>query len=210
LKPKLEQIPLIPQDILSVQQKQIYKLYCQGLSNKKIAEELNLEQRSVATQLSRIRKKAANLGFTYKIEQGAEYAQYQVQQDSPADELKKKIQNDPGFFKLMFNRYGKNENSQKENSYRFASTGQDTALLLTVRAKQVKTIVVSSKGSSLGRIAVKMGKDARKVLGDYLYKQKIKPLQTYWDDGSAVYLVTPGDFKKMQQQYNQECNNQNL
>jgi FixJ family two-component response regulator len=61
----------VPREILSAQQKQIYELYKHGLSNKQIAVKLNLEQRSIATQLSRIRKKAAKLPLTYKIEPGA-------------------------------------------------------------------------------------------------------------------------------------------
>jgi len=196
---KRQKIPLTPQEILSDHQKQIYNLYCQGLSNKEIALKLNLEQRSVATQLSRIRKKAENLSFTYKIEPGAEHAQLPVQQDSPADELKKKIRDDPGFFKLIFDRYTSNEESTDENRYRLASAGRDPALLLTTRAKNIKIMAASGKDADSSKIVVKMDKKTRKVLKDYLQKQQILPVQTYWDDGSAVYLVTSNDLKKMQQ-----------
>lgn len=190
---------LIPEGILSPQQKQIYKLHCQGLSNKEIAGKLNLDQRSVATQLSRIRKKAANLALTYKIEPGAEHAKYPVQQNSTAGELLKKIQDDPGFFKLMFNRYATNEESARENRYRLASTGQDSALLFNARAKQIKTIAASGSCLNRDKAVVKIGKKARYVLREFFQKQKIQPVQTYWDDGSAVYLVTLRDLEKMRQ-----------
>ena len=190
---------LVPQEILSAQQKQIYELYKHGFSNKQIASKLNLEQRSVATQLSRIRKKAANLPLTYKIEPGAEHVQYPVQQNSTAGELKKKIQDDPGFFKLMFNRYATNDEFPKENRYQLASTGQDAGLLFTARAKYIKCMVLSGNTIGHDNIVVKIEKKARQLLREYLHKQKIRPVQTHWDDGSAVYLVTSSDFERMQQ-----------
>jgi len=199
MKHQNSKIPLVPLEMLSTQQKQIYELYCQGLSNKEIAAKLNLEQKPVATQLTRIRKKAVNLPFTYKFDHGAEHAQYSEQQVSPSDELKKRIQDDPGFFKLMFNRYAVNGTYPNENRYQLASAGQDSGLLFTARAKHVKTMAITGKGLCNGKVVVKMEKTSRQVLGDYLQIQKIQPVQTFWDDGSAIYLVTPRDIKKMQQ-----------
>lgn len=105
MKGRYNNLTVIPENMLSNQQKQIYELCCQGFSNKDISRILNLKQKTVATQLSRIRKKAAGLDFTYKIEPGAEHACCQVKQNSPASELKKKIRDDPGFFRLMYLKY---------------------------------------------------------------------------------------------------------
>lgn len=67
MKQQHRMVPLISQEMLSAQQKQIYAMHRQGLSNKEIAVKLSLGQRTVATQLSRIRKKAANLPSIYRI-----------------------------------------------------------------------------------------------------------------------------------------------
>lgn len=195
---KSKEIGQLPQNILSERQKQIYALYRQGLSNKEIAENLGISPRVVATQLSRIRKKAARLDFTYKMEPGAEHA-LMPDTESPAEQLKKKIRDDPGFFKLMFEMYASNKESVSENRYRLASAGLDPARLSTIRAKQIKVLTASGKDSGSGKIVVKMGKKNRQALSKFLHKQKIQPMQTYWDDGSAVYLVSPSDAKKMGQ-----------
>jgi len=202
LKCKCKQIPLIPQEVLSTQQKQIYKLYCQGVSNKDIALKLKIEQRTVATQLSRIRKKAANIDFTYKIKQGAEPVKLHAQQDSPAFELIQKIQNDPGFFELMFNKYATNEESSKENKYRLAPVGQNSSLLFTTRARQIKMMALTGTVLSNGKVVVKIEKKNRRALAEYFQKQKIQPVQTYWDDGSALYMVTYCELKNIEQLLN--------
>jgi len=195
-------IPLISPDNLSSQQKQIYNLYCQGVSNKEISVKLNIDQRAVATQLSRIRKKAANLSLaslTYKIIPRAELVQNSTQYNSNASELKKKIHDDPGYFKLMFNRYAADKESHSENRYRLASAGKDAKLLFSARAKHIKVMVKSGKNLGHDKLVVKIRKEDRQVAREYLEKQKLKPLQIYWDDGSAVYLVTTREMEKIQQ-----------
>ncbi len=198
---------LVPREILSAQQKQIYELYKHGLSNKQIAVKLNLEQRSIATQLSRIRKKAAKLPLTYKIEPGAEHVQYSARQNSTAGELKKRIRDDPGFFQLMFNRYATNDGFPKENKYQLASIGQSSALLFSERAKRIKIMELSASYSRHDIFAVKIEKKVRLALKEYLHKQKISPIQTFWDDGSAIYLVTSRDLEQIQQLLSNNLNN---
>ncbi|MDD3653309.1 MAG: sigma-70 region 4 domain-containing protein [Desulfotomaculaceae bacterium] len=188
---------LIPQEILSTQQKQIYIMHSQGLSNKKVAENLNIEPRAVATQLSRIRKKAAKLKHTYKIEPRTEYAQNPAMRNSPADQLKKKIRDDPGFFKLMFQKYATEDESLNKNKYMLASATQDPALLFNTRVKQIKAIVASGSCSSHDKVVIKIDKRARQMLREYLIKEQIRPLQSYWDDGSAVYQVTISELENM-------------
>lgn len=190
-----------PQEILSKQQKQIYELLCQGLTNNEIAVKLNIAQRSVATQLSRIKKKVFDLDYTYKIKTGAEHAQYLLPQISPADELKKRIKEDPGFFKLLFNRYASNEGLPDENKYRLASSACNSTLLHNNRAKQMKIMAARGGCSSADKIAVKIEIKARIELREYLQKQQIRPLQINWEDGSAVYLIKPRHAKKLQQIY---------
>ncbi len=193
---------MIPQEILSKQQKQICQLLSQGLSNKEIAAKLNIEQRSVATQLSRIKKKVSNLGYTYKIETGAEHAQYFLPPSSPADELKKRIKEDPGFFTLMFNKYASNEEPPDVNKCLLVSSIVCSSTLLhNNRAKQMKIIAACGGCSSCDKIAVKIEKKARIELREYLQKQQIRPLQINWDDGSAVYLIKPRHIKRLQQIY---------
>ncbi len=194
--------PLIPYCMLSNQQKQIYELHNNGYSNKQIAIELNIEQRSVATQLSRIRKKAVKLPITYKIEPGAEHVHNSVQKSSTASELKKKIRDDPGFFKLMFNRYATNDDFSKENRCQLASLGQASSLLYKQRTKHIKFMELSGSCSGHDKYIVKFEKKARNILHEYLYKQKIHPIQTFWDDGSAVYLVTSRELEKIKQLLN--------
>lgn len=189
---------LLPYEILSSQQKEIYKLYRQGLSNKEIAAKLNLEQRTVSTQLSRMRKKAANLSYTYKIEPGAEHACLTARQDSPANQLKKKIREDPGFFTLMYERYASEDKPAKENRLRLAAAGQESKLLSSGRAMKIKILAATGKDGNSSKIAIKMDKENRALLRDYLQRQKIRPVQTYWDDKSAVFLVSPRDAKKIQ------------
>ena len=193
---------IAPQDILSKQQKQIYRLLCQGLSNKEIAVKLKIEPRSVATQLSRIKKKVSNLGYTYKIETGAEHVQYSLPTSSPADELKKRIRDDPGFFKLMFKKYASNEETQNENVYRLASSSPCSSTLLhNNRAKQIKIMAACGGCSSCDKIAARIEKPERIRLREYLQKQQIRPLHINWDDGSAVYLIKPRHIKRLQQIY---------
>lgn len=187
---------LIPQGKLSAQQKQIYQLYCEGFSNKEIAGKLDIEQRAVATQLLRIRKKAANLSHTYKIEPGAEHALNKRSIDYTAGELKKKLQEDPGFFKLMFTRYATNENAKDENRYQLASAGRDSSLLFSSRAKTL-TVLGHSKNREM--LVVKIGKTDRQALQEYFLKQKISPIEISWDDGSGIYLVTERDIEIMKQ-----------
>ncbi|MDD4169652.1 MAG: sigma-70 region 4 domain-containing protein [Desulfotomaculaceae bacterium] len=199
MKKTFENDVLIPLEILSAQQKQIYKMHDHGLSNKEIAEKLNIEQRAVATQLSRIRKKGANLNYTYKIEPVAEYARNPaLQQNSPANQLKKKIRDDPGFFKLMYNKYATEEESPNKNKYMLASATQDSLLLFNARAKQIKMLAASGSCSSHDKVVVKIDKKSRKLLREYLMKQEMRPVQSYWDDGSAVYLVTLYELENMQ------------
>jgi len=150
---------MIPQKILSKQQRQICKLLSQGLSNKEIAAKLNIEQRSVATQLSRTKMKISNLDYTYKIKTGAEHAQYLLLPSSPADELKKRIKEDPGFFTLMFNKYASNEEPPDENKYRLASSSACSSTLLHKnRAKQMKIMAACGGCSNCDKIAVKIEK----------------------------------------------------
>jgi DNA-binding CsgD family transcriptional regulator len=195
LKSKNQNI-LIPKGQLSAQQKQIYQLYCEGLSNKDIAAKLDIEQRAVATQLLRIRRKAANLNHTYKIEPGAEHASEQSSKEYTANELKKKLREDPGFFKLMFSRYATNEEVKNENRYQLASTGKDSSLLFSSR---VKTLTVLGNSKNRDMLVVKIGKKDRQELKDYFQKQKIRPMEVHWDDGSGVYLVTERDLEAMKQ-----------
>lgn len=191
---------MAPQDILSKQQKQIYRLLCQGLSNKEIAVKLNIEPRSVATQLSRIKKKVSNLGYTYKIEAGAEHDQYSLPPISPAEELKKRIKDDSGFFKLMFNKYASNEETQNENVYRLASSSPCSSTLLhNNRAKQIKIMAACGGCSSCDKIAARIEKTERIRLREYLQKLQIRPLHINWDDGSAVYLIGSKYVKRLQQ-----------
>jgi DNA-binding CsgD family transcriptional regulator len=186
----------IPQGKLSTQQKQIHQLHSEGLSNKDIAAKLTIDQRAVATQLLRIRKKAANLNHAYKIEPRAEHALEQELKDYTASELKKRIREDPGFFKLMFSRYATNEEAKDENKYQLASTGCDTSLLFSSRAKML-TVLGNAKNRDM--LVVKIGKEARQELKEYFQKQKIRPLEIHWDDGSATYLVRVRDIEIMQQ-----------
>jgi DNA-binding CsgD family transcriptional regulator len=187
---------LIPPGKLSSQQKQIYQLYCEGFSNKDIAAKLDINQRAVATQLFRIRKKAGNLNHTYKIEPGAEHALNQKPKDYTAGELKKQIREDPGFFKLMFSRYATNEEAKAENRYQIASTGCDSSLLFSSRAKML-TVLGNSKNRDM--LVVKIEKKARQELKDYFQKQKIRPLEIHWDDGSGIYLVKERDIEIIKQ-----------
>ncbi len=205
-------VPLIAHASLSPQQKQIYNLYCQGVSNKEISVILNIDQRAVATQLSRFRKKSVKLSLsslTYKIIPGAELVQNQTKNDFIADGLKKKIRDDPGYFKLMFNRYATNDESRGENRYRLASAGQDAKLLFNARAKHIKAM--GKNGNSLGhdKFIIKIRKEDRQIARDYLDKQKLRPLQIYWDDGSAVYLVTKRDMERIRELINIYTNTDN-
>jgi DNA-binding CsgD family transcriptional regulator len=195
LKSKNQNI-LIPQGKLSNQQKQIYKLYCEGFTNKEIAAKLDLSQRVVATQLLRIRKKAANLNLTYKIEPGAEHALNQRSTEHTAFDLKRKMQEDPGFFKLMFSRYATNEETKDENRYQLASTGLDPSLLFSTRAKMLTVLGNTPKKNMF---VVKIDKNNRKVLKDFFQKQKIRPLEVFWDDGSGTYLVKEHELEIIKQ-----------
>jgi DNA-binding CsgD family transcriptional regulator len=195
LKSKNQNI-LIPKGELSAQQKQIYQLYSGGFSNKDIAAKLGIEQRAVATQLLRIRRKAANLNHTYKIEPGAEHASEQSSKEYTANELKKKLREDPGFFKLMFSRYATNKEVKNENRYQLASTGKDSSLLFSSR---VKTLTILGNSKNRDMLVVKIAKKDRQELKDYFQKQKIRPLEVYWDDGSGVYLVSERDLEAMKQ-----------
>lgn len=192
-------VPLIPRQLLSKQQQEIYELHCWGLSNKEIAVRLNLEPGVVSTQLSRMRKKAEKLSFTYKIEPGAEHAQNSKHQDSPAEKLKKTIRDDPGFFKLMFNRYASDRAPRDENSYRLASSGLDLKLLFKARSRHYNILAATGKGLKV----IKLKKEDQKLLGVFLNTKKISPVQIYWDDGTAVYLVTTNAVKKIKQLYEQ-------
>lgn len=187
---------LIPQAKLSAQQKQIYQLHCEGLSNKDIAARLDIEQRAVATQLFRIRKKAAALTHTYKIEPGAEHALKPELQGNTAGELKTKLQEDPGFFKLMFQRYATNEIAEDENMHRLASSGGESSLLFSSRAKML-SVLGNSKNRD--KLVLKVGEKERKELKDYFLKQNIRPLEIHWDDGTGTYLVTERDIEKIKQ-----------
>jgi DNA-binding CsgD family transcriptional regulator len=181
--------------MLSAQQKQIYKLYHEGLSNKDIAAKLDIEPRAVATQLYRIRKKASALNHTYKIEPGAEHALNQETKGT-ASELKKKLQEDPAFFKLMFKRYATNEKAEDENSYQLASTGQDSSLLFSSRVKMLAAL-----GNSKNRdmLVLKVGEKERKELKNFFQKQKIRPFEIHWDDGRGIYMVTERDIEIIKQ-----------
>jgi uncharacterized protein (UPF0216 family) len=46
---------------------------------------------------------------------------------------------------------------------------------------------------------VKIDKNNRKVLKDFFQKQKIRPLEVLWDDGSGTYLVTERELEIMKQ-----------
>lgn len=199
MKQKSRAIPLMPPEILSDRQMQIYQLYCRGMANKEIARKLSLDPRVVATQLSRIKKKAANLNFTYKIEPGAEYAHLQHQLNSPAEQLKKKFREDPGFFSLMFDRYASNDEPAGENRFRLASAGFNPELLSSARARRLKIIAISGRNSGKATLAVKIDRKDRQVLKHFLEENKIRPVETYWDDGSAIYLLSPRDLRKIQQ-----------
>lgn len=202
-----KEIPPTPQEALSNQQKKIFTLYQQGLSNKEIALKLNLNPKTVASQLSRIRRKGANLTYTYKIEPGAEHVLNSTQKDSPSSELKKKIRNDPGFFSLMYNRYTTNKEASSETKYQTAAAGNDPVLLLNNRSKSIKILTRSGKILNHEKAVMKMDKNAWWLLRSYLQTQKIRPVQTFWDDGSAVYLVSPREVKIMKQLLDLSKNN---
>lgn len=197
MKNKIQMNLLVPLEVLSAQQKQIYKLHSDGFSNKDIAGKLNIEQRSVAAQLSRIRKKAAALDYTYKIKPGAESDGKWILPNSPADELKKKIQEDPGFFSLMFNRYAVEQEPVNENKFQLASAIQDSVLLTAHRIKKIKTIAASGCCSRHDQIAVKLDQESRHKLSKYLQNQKLRPAQMFWDDGSAIYLMTTRELENI-------------
>lgn len=209
-------LPEIEPKILSKQQMQIYELAKQGLSNKEIANQLGIKQNYVSTQLSRIRAKALKLKFKYKIESGAEHVSITKCPGSPADELRKKIETDPGFIKMMRIQYGTNEEQSREDKLRVASAGGEQKILSVTRGRRIKIHSVAGKSKSLenplshygkygtissqnGKVVLKLTKEQRKLVKDYLCSKGIKPFETFWDDGSAIYLVSVADLKNINQ-----------
>lgn len=194
---KRQKLPEIPASELSEQQRAIYELARKNLSNKEIAGKLGIEARNVALQLSRIRKKAEDLGYTYKIEPGAEHAQNTGL--SPAQELKDKIKNDPGFISLMYQRYGTGQEQTKENRFQLAAAGGAQRELFKERAKHLKAIIYGGQNSE-EKILLRLSGQQRKQLRRFFSQNKITPIQTFWDDESAVYKVTFQEFKEIQRQ----------
>lgn len=218
-------LPPVPLMLLSRQQAEIYRLARLGLSNREIAIRLDLRESQVATQLSRIRRKAAQMKFTYKSLPGAEHALgaekngadrkcAAARPGSPAYELKQKMETDPGFFQLMRRRYGSDlEDRGSEEFFLTASLGIDRALR-RARAACIKIQTVGGGGSGVvdrpvppgsgeengtiathyGRVVLRLSKEERVKLGEYLYSRKIRPVEIFREDGSAVYIVTLSDF----------------
>ena len=172
-----------------------------NLSNKKIAQKLGIETRNVALQLSRMRKKAKQLEFTYKIQPGAEHAQNSG--PTPVQELKEKLQNDPGFISLMYQRYGTEDEPSKESSFQLVAAGGDRHKLFKIRAKHLKTLAQGS-GNSEGKTLIKLSKEQRKHLKHFLSPNRMIPTETFLDDGGAIYKVTQYQLKEIQKQLQME------
>jgi len=172
-----------------------------NLSNKKIAQKLGIETRNVALQLSRMRKKAKQLEFTYKIQPGAEHAQNSG--PTPVQELKEKLQNDPGFISLMYQRYGTEDEPSKESSFQLVAAGGDQQKLFKIRAKHLKTLAQGS-GNSEEKILLKLSREQRRHLKHFLSLNKMTPMETFWDDSGAIYKVTPHQLKEIQKKLQME------
>ncbi|OPZ73860.1 MAG: hypothetical protein BWY80_00803 [Firmicutes bacterium ADurb.Bin456] len=99
----------------------------------------------------------------------------------------------------MFSRYATNDGFSRENSYQLASLGQASSLLYKQRAKHLKLLELSGSCHDNVKQIVKVDKDTRSILHQYLCKQKIYPVQTFWDDGSAYYLFTAGELEKIKE-----------
>jgi predicted DNA-binding protein YlxM (UPF0122 family) len=195
-------------NILSKQQMQIHQLAKQGYSNKEIAIQLNIKQNNVSTQLSRIRAKVSKLKFIYKVDSEAVQVSNKNWPCSPADELKKKIETDPGFIKMMRIRYGTNEEQSEEDKLRIASAGGEQKMLFFTRGRHIKMHSLAGKSKSMenplsysqsDKVVLKLTKEQRKLVKDYLCCKGIKPFETFWDDGTAYYLVSVSDLKNIKQ-----------
>lgn len=185
------EIPDIPINKLSQQQKAIYLLAKQNIGNKEIAHILGLEPRNVAMQLSRIRKKAENLPITYKIEPGAEHTQKSV--PSPLQELKGIVQNDPGYVSLMYQRYGTNRRPLKERRSQLAAAGKESGYLYKERAKAIRTLSVASKyGEEF--FLLKLTREQVRQLKGFFSQRGLKPIDNFWEDGSSLYKIHLVDF----------------
>lgn len=180
-------IPELPISELSEQQKSIYELARQRISNKEISERLGLDPRHVSNQLSRIRKKAKKLDFTYKIEPGAEPA-YDTKA-SPLQELQNVINNDPGYVSLIYQRYGTECKSANEVRSQLAAAGIQNGQLYKQRAKHLRTLVCSAKNSN-ETVLLKLNKNHLKKVKGFLTSKDLTVVDRFWDDESVVCKVT--------------------
>jgi len=99
----------------------------------------------------------------------------------------------------MYQRYGTDQKQPKENRFQLTAAGGAQRELFKERAKHLKTVVHGSKISE-ENILLKLSKQQRNQLKHYLSQNKITPLETFWDDDSAVYKVTYHEFKEIQKQ----------
>lgn len=180
-------IPELPVSVLSEQQKSIYDLARQGISNKEISKRLGLDPRHVSNQLSRIRKKAKEINFTYKIEPGAEHTQNT--KASPLQELQNVIKNDPGYVSLIYQRYGTESKLSREVRSQSAASGLENRQLYKQRAKHLRTLVFSNKNSS-ETVLLKLNTLHLKKLRGFIAIRELTVVDRFWDDESIVCKVT--------------------
>ncbi|HBV98559.1 MAG: hypothetical protein JL50_20985 [Peptococcaceae bacterium BICA1-7] len=187
------EIPDIPETALSAQQKSIYRLAAANLNNKEIGDKLGIDPRNVAVQLSRIRKKMKNLGYTYKLEPRAEPDQNR--EVSPAQALKNRIHNDPGYIILLYQRYGTGSDISKQDRSMLAAVEKDSALSRG-RLKRLKLMSCAGKKGE-GSVLMKLSRENRDRLKRFSALKGNAIIESYWDDGSAIYKVTRREFEQV-------------
>lgn len=187
------EIPEIPEAALSAQQRSICRLAAANLSNREIGEKLGIDPRNVAVQLSRIRKKIENFGYTYKLEPGAEPDLNRA--ISPAQALKNRIHNDPGYIILLYQRYGTERDISKQDRSMLAAAEKD-ADLNRGRLKRLKLMSCAGKKGE-GTMLMKLSRETRKRLKRFSILKGNALIESYWDDGSAIYRVTRREYEQV-------------
>jgi DNA-binding CsgD family transcriptional regulator len=196
-------LPEVDMRQLSPQQKEIYRMTREGLKYKKIAEMLGIKVSQVSSQLCRIRKKAKEQeqAYVYKNTPGAEPARKHRGLVSPAEELKQKMQADPGFFRLLREKYGDGGVLPREEGVRLSSaSGGDAGG--PVLSQRIKVLSASGKGANSNRVVVRLNARQKKSAARFLKQRKLSPVKSNWDDGSSLFIMSTEELEGLRSELN--------
>ncbi len=193
------ELPEIDIELLSSQQRLIYQMAREGIRYNQIAQRLGIKISQVTSQLCRIRKKAR---FRESVGQNGPEAGRILNENqlvSPAEELKRKICTDPGFFSLMRKKYGSDEVLPREDALRLACTGEGKNSN-TFIIKKIKILSAAGKAGQNNRVVVKLDRYQKKIAAPYLKQKKIYPVVTHWDDGSSLFVMSKEELEGLKRE----------